>query len=93
MWMAPQRNPGEPSGEPDRAEIGNAGLSTDGRKAAEVATAEGIGGLFTGERLAERASDIAALLLGDRRDPRQRLSLGIDHMRRIADDEDLAMAG
>src|SRR5437660_869488 len=71
----------------------SAGAPADRRHGAEVAIAERAGCGLAGKPGTQHAGDVGALLLGDRREPRQRLAIGALHLRGVADTEDFRMAG
>src|ERR1700726_488465 len=74
------------------AEINHRGLASDGGKIGVAAIAEWLGPHCAAQPGFDQITDIAPLLLGDRRDAREWLAIGIDGQRSIADCENLGIA-
>ena len=77
----------------EAAEVGDRGLAADGGEIAVVDIAERLVERLPAQARQRSPRGVGALLLGDRRDARQRLAVGVVHRGAIADDEDVVAAG
>src|SRR6516225_12322521 len=92
MCATPQAWPGEATCKPQPAEIDDWLVTTDCGEVGEIAITERPRGRFARQPRGDDASDIGALLLGDRRDAGQRTA-GPGNLSRIADHKDFRVSG
>src|SRR6516164_9732422 len=92
MCATPQAWPGEATCKPQPAEIDDCLVTTDCGEVAEIAITERPRGRFARQPRGDDASDIGALLLGDRRHAGQRAA-GSGSLSGVADHKDLGVSG
>src|SRR5262249_2695236 len=85
------KQPGEPSGQLDKTEIGDRCLTADGREAAAVAVAKRPWWRTAVDPRADHLRHEGTLLVGDRRDARESLACSVQSVAGVPDDEDVGM--